>query len=97
MERLSAFRPVDPRNFFRKWLETLKQPAKESKPIEEDVPQALHVGSQTAAIAVLALPLLFDCNRPPRRRTTDIKIKDIQTAKDSFLNPNTLKETHEVK
>lgn len=51
--------------------------------------------TRTAALAVLAIPLLMNCNRPPPRRTTDIKLKDINKAKDVFLNPS-IGETKEV-
>ena len=95
-----VFRPVDPRSFFRIWLEKIQQKYKEKFAEPEDIEQPTSVVglcTQSAALSVMAMPVLFDCNRPPKRRTTDIKLKDLQLAKQTFLQPSDAnKEMQEV-
>ena len=100
------FRPVDPKSFFRIWLNKIQEKFKEKANINQDDPEAVNNGpsalvmaTQSAALGGMVLPLLLDCNRPPKRRTTDIKLKDLQLAKQALLNPSTdaHKETQEVR
>ncbi|XP_066920483.1 uncharacterized protein [Clytia hemisphaerica] len=98
-------RPVDPKSFFRIWLNKIQEKFKEKANINQDDPEAVNNGpsalvmaTQSAALGGMALPMLLDCNRPPKRRTTDIKLRDLQLAKQALLNPSTdaHKETQDI-
>ena len=109
------FRPVDPKSFFRVWLNKIQEKFKEktgythvsqdgsqSSQHHQQQPSAVVLATQSAAFSVLSVPIMLDCNRPPKRRTTDIKLKDLQLAKQTLLlHPHTskteaLKESKQV-
>ena len=112
-----SFRPVEPKSFFRIWLDKIQEKFKEKTGythVNQDgnqsstgnttnqQPSAVVLATQAAAFSVLTVPVLLDCNRPPKRRTTDVKLKDLQLAKQALLlHPHTssteaLKETKQV-
>lgn len=93
---------MDAKGFFRKWFVKLQERYAEDKIDDEDSEgegkSVIGLCAQTAAYSTMVLPLLLDCNRPPKRRTTDIKLKDLQLAKQNFLQPSEdRKESQEVR
>ena len=84
-----------PQNFFRKWMATVTNML--SPTVEQATPnESVDYCTRYAAATVLAIPLLLDCNKPTRR-TTGIKIQELNKAKEFLLNPsNDRQESKEV-
>ncbi|XP_065647799.1 uncharacterized protein LOC101241235 isoform X1 [Hydra vulgaris] len=76
-------RPVSPKNFFEKWVEDFLIKKKNV----DETSQSVAFSIENAAMTVMVVPLLMECNKATLRQTSGSKLKELR---DSFINPNSI-------
>ena len=67
------------------------------KKTTEGVHHSITFSIETAAMTVMAVPILMDCSKAPRKQTTELKVKELKNSIGNSSLSNGKKELIQVK